>query len=161
MRGLPPDGLRPPVSGTLTPGPASRPSAQRLGGRRLWDEKGGEWRYFPGDRYHNPHWDYNPRTIPKGAEWQNIPIDNRPPLKGDPAPVEAPPPRPAVPPAVVEPPAEPKAPPARGGPLGGFPVGGGVLPDGSLPYLVEPPEPGASGPALPVIGDGRPDVPEA
>ena len=48
------------------------------------------------------------RTIPKGAEWQNIPIDNRPPLKGYPAPVEAPAPRPAVPPAVVEPPAEPK-----------------------------------------------------
>ena len=47
VRGLPPDGVRPPVSGTLTPGPASRPSEQRVGGQSLWDEKGGEWRYFP------------------------------------------------------------------------------------------------------------------
>jgi hypothetical protein len=56
----------------------------------------------------------------------------------------------AVPPAVVEPPPEPKA-----------PVGGGALPDGSMPYLVELPEPDASGPDLPVIGDGKPDMPEA
>jgi hypothetical protein len=67
----------------------------------------------------------------------------------------------AVPPAVVEPPAEPKAPPVRGGPPGGLPLGGGVLPDGSLPYLVGPPGPDATGPDLPVIGDGKPDVPEA
>ena len=63
--------------------------------------------------------------------------------------------------ALVEPPAEPKAPPARGGPHGGLPLGGGALPDGSLPYLVEPPGPDATGPDLPVIGDGKPDVPEA
>ena len=30
-----------------------------------------------------------------------------------------------------------------------------------MPYLVEPPEPAASGPDLPVIGDGKPDVPQA
>jgi hypothetical protein len=158
VRGLPPEGVQPPVSGTLTPGPASRPSEQRVGGQSLWDEKGGEWRYFPGDKYHNPHWDYNPHNMPKGAPWQNIPIDNLPPVKGGPAPVEAAPPRPAVP---VPPPAEPKAPSVRGGPLGGLPLGGGVLPDGSLPYLVEPPGPDATGPDLPVIGDGKPDVPEA
>jgi hypothetical protein len=151
------------VSGTLTPGPASRPSEQRVGGQSLWDKTGGEWRYYPGNKYHNPHWDYNPHDVPN-ARWQNIPIDNLPPLKGNPAPAEAPPPRPApgaVPPTVVEPPAEPKAPPARGGPLGGLPLGGGVLPDGSLPYFVEPPGPDATGPDLPVIGDGKPDVPEA
>ena len=33
--------------------------------------------------------------------------------------------------------------------------------DGSLPYLVDPPGPDATGPDLPVIGDGKPDVPEA
>jgi hypothetical protein len=66
----------------------------------------------------------------------------------------------AVPGTVIEPPAEPKAPPARGGPLGGFPLGGGALPDGSLPYFVEPPGPDATGPDLPVIGDGKPDIPE-
>jgi hypothetical protein len=161
VRGLPPDGLRPPVPGRLTPAPASRPGEQRVGGQSLWDEKGGEWRYFPGDNYHNPHWDYNPHNMPKGAAWQNIPVDNLPPVKGGLAPVEAAPPRPAVPPALVEPPAEPKAPPARGGPLGGLPLGGGALPDGSLPYLVEPPGPDATGPDLPVVGDGKPDIPEA
>lgn len=172
VRGLPPEGLRPPVAGTLTPGPASRPSEQRVGGQSLWDEKGGEWRYFPGDKYHNPHWDYNPHNMPKGAPWQNVPINNLPPVKGGPAPVEAAPPRPAVPapppveaapprPAVpVPPPAEPAAPPIRGGPLGGVPLGGGPLPDGALPHLVEPPH-GAGGPDLPVIGDGIPDEPEA
>ena len=155
VRGLPPEGVSPPVSGTLTPGPASRPSEQRVGGQSLWDEKGGEWRYFPGDKYHNPHWDYNAHNMPKGAPWQNVPIDNLPPVKGNPAPVQAPPPRPAVP---VPPPAE--APPVRGGPLGGLPLGG-ALPDGSLPHLIELPEPSAGGPDLPVIGDGKPDVPEA
>jgi hypothetical protein len=65
----------------------------------------------------------------------------------------------AVPPTVVEPPPEPKAPPVRGGTLGGLPLGGGALPDGSMPHLVEPPN--ASGADLPVIGDGKPDVPEA
>jgi hypothetical protein len=65
-----------------------------------------------------------------------------------------------VPPTVVESPAEPKAPPVRGGPPGGLPPGG-ALPDGSMPHLVELPEPDASRPDLPVIGDGKPDVPEA
>lgn len=159
VRGLPPVGLRPPVSGTLTPGPASRPSEQRVGGQSLWDEKGGEWRYFPGDRYHNPHWDYNAHNMPKGAPWQNVPIDNLPPVKGAPAPAEAPPPRPAVPvPPPAEAPPESKGPPVRGGPLGGVPLGGGPLPDGTLPHPVE--LPGAGDPDLPVIGDGKVDFPE-
>ncbi|HZN78690.1 MAG TPA: hypothetical protein VFC01_03225 [Mycobacterium sp.] len=170
VRGLPPEGLQPPVSGTLTPGPASRPSEQRVGGQSLWDEKGGEWRYYPGNKHHNPHWDYNPHDVPN-ARWQNVPINNLPPVKGGPAPVEAAPPRPAVPasppaeaapprPAVpVPPPAE--APPIRGGPTGGLPLGGGALPDGALPHLVEPPEGAAGSPDLPVIGDGIADVPEA
>jgi hypothetical protein len=155
IRGLPPDGVAPPITGTLTPGLASRPSEQRKGGQSLWDERGGEWRYYPGNKYHHPHWDYNPHDGPN-ARWQNIPIDNLPPVKGAPAPVEAAPPRPAVPAA----PPEPTAPPVRGGPLGGVPLGG-ALPDGALPHLVELPQPDASGPDLPVIGDGKPDVPEA
>lgn len=156
VRGLPPEGLRPPVDGTLTPGPASRPSEQRVGGQSLWDQKGGEWRYFPGDKYHNPHWDYNPHNMPKGAPWQNVPINNLPPVKGGPAPVEPAPPRPAVPL-----PPEPAPPPVRSGPPGGLPLGGGPIPDGMLPHLVDPPGPDASGPDLPVIGDGKPDVPDA
>jgi hypothetical protein len=153
-RGLPPEGVSPPVSGKVTPGPASRPSEQRRGGQSLWDEKGGEWRYFPGDNYHNPHWDYNPHNLPKATPWQNVPIDNLPPVKGGPAPAEAPPPRPAVP---VQPPAE--APPVRGGSSGGVPLGGGPLPDNSLPHPVE--LPGAGDPDLPVLGDGKADLPEA
>lgn len=80
-RGLPPAGVNPPVEGELTPGPASRPSEQARGGQSLWDEKGGEWRYFPGDRHHNPHWDYNPHNVPNSG-WQNIPIGNLPPRTG-------------------------------------------------------------------------------
>jgi hypothetical protein len=104
----------------------------------------------------NDHWKVhiNPRTggIPE------IPAATRPPIEAAPSRGAA---LGAVPPTVVEPPPEPKAPPVRGGPLGGLPLGGGVLPDGSLPYLVEPPGPDATGPDLPVIGDGKPDGPEA
>jgi hypothetical protein len=58
-----------------------------------------------------------------------------------------------VPSTVVEPPPQPKAPAVRGG--------GGVLPDGTMPYLVDPPGSDAGGPDLPVIGDGIPDQTEA
>jgi hypothetical protein len=87
--GLPPEGVRPPVAGELTPGPASRPSQQSRGGQSLWDEHGGEWRYDPGDRpgdrWHNPHWDYNPHLL-DDRQWQNIPIGDLPPRKQIPDP---------------------------------------------------------------------------
>jgi hypothetical protein len=69
-------------------GPASRPSEQAKGGKSYWDPKGGEWRYFPEDEHHNPHWDYNPhqKGTKDGNKWQNIPIDNKPPLKIKPVP---------------------------------------------------------------------------
>lgn len=79
-RGLPPEGVRPPVPGEVTPRPASRPSEQKVGGQSLWDEAGGEWRWFPGDKWHNPHWDYNPHTTPN-APWANIPHGDLPPVK--------------------------------------------------------------------------------
>jgi hypothetical protein len=82
-RGLPPEGVDPPVAGDLNPGPASRPSEAGKGGQSLWDEKGGEWRYFPGDKYHNPHWDFNPHNAPN-SPWDNVPIGDRPPVKGNP-----------------------------------------------------------------------------
>jgi hypothetical protein len=84
VRGMPSEGLQPPVDGPLTPGPASRPSEQRVGGQSLWDEHGGDWRYFPGDKRHNPHWDYKPPG--KDSEWDNIPIGGLPPLKDVPDP---------------------------------------------------------------------------
>jgi hypothetical protein len=80
VRGLPPPGVSPPVAGDLTPGPASRPSEVRKGGQSLWDENGGEWRYFPGDQYHNPHWDFNPHKNPN-EPWENVPIGGLPPVK--------------------------------------------------------------------------------
>jgi hypothetical protein len=43
--------------------------------------------------------------------------------------------------------------------MGGLPVFGGAVPDGSLPYLVDPPGLDAGGDDLPVIGDGEPDGP--
>ena len=90
------------------------------------------------------------------ASGADIPAAPRPVIGAEPGRVGGPG---AVPPTVVEPPPEPKAPPVRGGPPGGLTLGGGVLPDGTLPHLVEPP--GANSPDLPVIGDGIPDEPEA
>jgi hypothetical protein len=86
VEGIPPDGVRPPVAGDLTPGPPSRPSVAGRGGQSLWDEKGGEWRYFPGDKWHNPHWDYNSHSDPR-SPWDNISINGLPPRIGDPAPI--------------------------------------------------------------------------
>jgi hypothetical protein len=82
-RGLPPEGIVPPVAepGKLTVGPASRPAERKEGGKSLWDANGGEWRYYPEDKWHNPHWDYNPHDQPKGAPWQNVPIGDLPPRK--------------------------------------------------------------------------------
>ena len=83
-RGLPPIGLAPPVPGCVE-GPASRPKEKALGGRSLWDPDGGEWRYFPGDRWHNPHWDHNPHDVPN-SPWVNVPIGDVPPVKEVPDP---------------------------------------------------------------------------
>jgi len=94
-RGLAPDGVAPPVEnpGELKVGPASRPSEGKEGGKSYWDSKGGEWRYFPGDERHNPHWDYNPHKPgqppgpdgKQGNEWRNVPIGNDSPLKNNPS----------------------------------------------------------------------------
>lgn len=77
LRGLPPEGVLPPVDGPFTVGPASRLSDP---GQSLWDQSGGEWRYFNGDDYHNPHWDYNPWSN-YNTPWRNVPIGNLPPVK--------------------------------------------------------------------------------
>jgi RHS repeat-associated protein len=34
--------------------------------RSWWDPQGGEWRFHPADKYHDPHWDYNP-----WRQWNN------------------------------------------------------------------------------------------
>ncbi|MEO8630965.1 MAG: RHS repeat-associated core domain-containing protein, partial [Betaproteobacteria bacterium] len=81
-RGLPPPGIKPPTpdADKCTVGPASRPSERNKGGKSTWDPYGGEWRYFPEDIWHNPHWDYNPHDRPS-SPWQNIPIGGLPPRK--------------------------------------------------------------------------------
>lgn len=79
-RGLPPPGITPPIEGPVVEGDPSRPSERDAGGRSLWDKHGGEWRYFPGDKYHNPHWDYNPHDK-KNSPWQNEEIGGAPPHK--------------------------------------------------------------------------------
>ena len=83
IRGLPPDGVQPPVDNPsgVKEGPASRPSEREKGGKSLWDEHGGEWRYAPENKHHNPHWDYNPHDS-KSSPWQNIPIGDLPPRRG-------------------------------------------------------------------------------
>ena len=81
-RGLPPDGIKPPIpeADQCKPGSASRPSERDKGGQSLWDPKGGEWRWFPGDKWHNPHWDYNPHDG-KSSPWSNVPHGGLPPVK--------------------------------------------------------------------------------
>lgn len=151
--GLPLDGVRPPVEGPLTEGDPSRPSAQGRGGKSLWDQNGGEWRYFPGDKWHNPHWDYNPHSNPRSG-WDNIPINGVPPRIGEEIPglppwmqgaPSSPPQNPLKVPypdvSVPLPPAAPIPDP-------------GIGPDVAMPHIDIPlPGPAAGGPAV-VAGGG-------
>jgi hypothetical protein len=125
-RGLPPEGVRPPVPGKLTPGPPSRSSERRRGAQHLWDENGGEWRYHPDDSGHNPHWDYNPHDRPN-PEWEQIPIGGLPPEKEIHSPPSVPNPPPAGPsqsPIVLSP---PPLSPQQKQDLGAGAIVGGVL----------------------------------
>lgn len=70
---------KPSAKGKLKEGAPSRNKPRSRGEKSLYDEKGGEWRYSPGDKYHNPHWDYKPAG--KSQQWQNVPIDGKPPVK--------------------------------------------------------------------------------
>jgi len=70
---------KPPSQGKFREGNPSRAKPRSRGEKSLYDENGGEWRYDPGDKYHNPHWNYKPPG--QAQEWQNIPIDNLPYLK--------------------------------------------------------------------------------
>jgi hypothetical protein len=79
-RGLPPEGVNPPSEGECEVGPASRPSEQAKGGKSLRDKKGGEWRWYGGDKWHNPHWDHHPHNAPNSG-WVNIPHGGLPPVK--------------------------------------------------------------------------------
>jgi RHS repeat-associated protein len=81
-RGLPPEGIKPPIpeADQCKPGPASRPSERDKGGQSLWDPNGGEWRWFPGDKWHNPHWDNNAHDRPN-SPWVNVPHGGLPPVK--------------------------------------------------------------------------------
>jgi hypothetical protein len=40
-------------------------------GNDWWNPEGGEWRYHPLDKYHDPHWDYNPWTQ-WNSLWQHL-----------------------------------------------------------------------------------------
>ncbi len=66
----------PPKAGRFKEGYPSRSKPRARGEKSLYDEKGGEWRYAPKDKYHDkPHWDYKP--VGKAQEWQNISIDGQ------------------------------------------------------------------------------------
>ena len=132
VEGLPPEGVYPPVDRPLTEGPASRPSRAAKGGRSLYDQHGGEWRYYPGNDFKGqyPHWDYKPHPGP-GSKWDNIPIGDLPTHNPPQPPVEPPVPKPpveppALKPAPVEPPSLRPEPLPGGGGLGGG--GGGGIP---------------------------------
>jgi hypothetical protein len=121
-RGVPPEGVHPPVPGKLTPGPPGRAGERRRGAEHLWDEHGGEWRYHPDDQGHNPHWDYNPHNRPN-AEWEQIPIGGLPPEKATPDP-----PASTVPNALTQFPAmDTPDPPAAPAPIYTPPPGGPII----------------------------------
>ena len=70
---------KPPTKGKLKEGNPSRKKPSERGEKSLYDKEGGEWRYSPEDKYHNPHWDY--KSPGKNQKWENIPIDDLPPKK--------------------------------------------------------------------------------
>lgn len=152
VEGLPPEGVRPPVEGPLTEGPASRPSAVARGGRSLYDQHGGEWRYYPGDEWqHNPHWDYKPRPGP-GSDWENVPIGGLPPVSGPSIISGLPPwllnPNAPAPPGVIGPPQNPLLAPFPGAtmpappPASSPPPAPSLIPHISPPHIdVPPPSP--------------------
>lgn len=70
---------KPPRGVKYKEGLPSRTKPQNRGEKSLYDEKGGEWRYAPEDKYHNEHWDYKPSG--KDGQWENIPISDKPPVK--------------------------------------------------------------------------------
>jgi hypothetical protein len=80
--GLPPPDIMPPVRnpGRLNPGNASRPPESWSGGKSLWDEHGGEWRYRPADAWNGSNWEYNKHAGPN-SPWRNIPTGNLPTRK--------------------------------------------------------------------------------
>ena len=84
VRGLPAKDVAPPVHRPeqLTPGPAGRPSEAATASQSLPGDGGGEWRYVPGDKLHNPHGDYNDRATPNSPR-QNVPIGRQPSVKPD------------------------------------------------------------------------------
>jgi hypothetical protein len=160
-RGLPPEGVHPPVSGPISPGPASRPSERNVGGQSLWDEHGGEWRYFPGDKWHNPHWDFNGHSNPN-SPWDNIPINGLPPRIGQAPPIiSGLPPwlqNPAAP-GISGPPQNPLLTPFPGATMPAPPPASSPLPGPSLmPHIGIPqPSPGDmqnAGGATAVVGGG-------
>jgi hypothetical protein len=57
-----------------------RPSERDKCGQSLWAPDGGEWRWFPGDKWHNPHWDHNSHDG-KSSPWVNVPRGGLPPVK--------------------------------------------------------------------------------
>lgn len=48
-----------------------RSASRNKVGMDWWDPEGGEWRYHPADKYHAPHWDYNPWTQ-WNTRWQHL-----------------------------------------------------------------------------------------
>jgi RHS repeat-associated protein len=86
QRGAPPPGVNPPGwdSATWKQGDPSRSKDRRTGRTHWYDPDGGEWGYHPDDEGHNPHWDYKPPSSGTGrhdTEWEEIPIDGKPPRK--------------------------------------------------------------------------------
>lgn len=48
-----------------------REASRNILEEHYWDPAGGEWRYHAADKWHGPHWDYNPWTD-WNSPWQHI-----------------------------------------------------------------------------------------
>jgi hypothetical protein len=48
-----------------------REASRSIPENHWWDPSGGEWRHHPADKWHDPHWDYNPWTE-WNSPWQHI-----------------------------------------------------------------------------------------
>lgn len=48
-----------------------REASRSIPEKHWWDPAGGEWRYHGADKWHEPHWDYNPWSQ-WNSPWQHI-----------------------------------------------------------------------------------------
>jgi hypothetical protein len=54
-----------------------REASRNLAEEHWWDPQGGEWRFHGADKWHEPHWDFNPWTD-WNSPWEHIDVESEP-----------------------------------------------------------------------------------